>query len=257
MPTIESLVNSPTLLTLLLIASFIVGLSKGGLPGIGMLSVPLLSLAMSPITAAILLLPIYILSDVVGIYLYRKEYSKDNLITLIPAGIAGVIIGWQAASIISEEAVSALIGWLGVVFCLNLWIRTWLLKNQSPKPKLPSIKKGIFWGILSGFTSFISHAGAPPYQVYILPQQLPKMVFAGTTTILFAVVNFAKIIPYSALQPYNWSTATIAALLLPLAAAGTFVGKYLIQQLNDKLFYLIVQIALFIISIKLVVNSLH
>jgi len=54
---------------------------------------------------------------------------------------------------------------------------------------------GLFWGTLSGFTSFISHAGAPPYQVYVLPQQLPKTVFAGTATLVFAAINLAKVLP--------------------------------------------------------------
>ena len=38
------------------LAALLVGLSKGGLPTIGMLAVPLLSMVMSPVKAAVLLL---------------------------------------------------------------------------------------------------------------------------------------------------------------------------------------------------------
>ena len=75
------------------LAALLVGLSKGGLPTVGMLAVPLLSLFMSPVKAAVLLLPIYIISDVVSVWLYRKNFSAPNLKILIPAGVLGVCIG--------------------------------------------------------------------------------------------------------------------------------------------------------------------
>ena len=252
MPTIETLIEHPTLLVLLCLASLFIGLSKGGLPAIAMLSVPLLSLSMSPLTAAALLLPIYILSDMVGVWLYRREYSASNIRILIPAGVLGVLIGWATAAYVSDTMVSLLIGVMGVSFCLY----TWLFKSANSAATVASTRKGLFWGTLSGFTSFVSHAGAPPFQIYMLPQQLPKMVFAGTTTIVFTVVNLAKIIPYSNLQPYSLSTLKVSAYLLPIAAIGTVVGRQLIQRLSEKWFFLAVQIALFLISIRLIINGI-
>ena len=43
MPSFDTLLGDPALFALLALASLIVGLSKGGLPAVGMLSVPLLS----------------------------------------------------------------------------------------------------------------------------------------------------------------------------------------------------------------------
>ena len=252
MPTIETLIDHPTLLFLLCLASLFIGLSKGGLPAIAMLSVPLLSLSMSPLTAAALLLPIYILSDMVGVWLYRREFSASNIRILIPAGVLGVLIGWATAAYISDAMVSLLIGVMGVSFCLY----TWLFKRASAVATVASTGKGLFWGTLSGFTSFVSHAGAPPFQIYMLPQKLPKMVFAGTTTIVFTVVNLAKIIPYSNLQPYSLSTLKVSAYLLPIAAIGTVIGRQLIQRLSEKWFFLAVQIALFLISIRLIIKGI-
>jgi len=248
MPTIESLLQNPIMFAMLGLAAFLIGLSKGGLPAVAMLSVPIMSLTMSPLKAAALLLPIYILSDMVSVWLYRKEFSLENVKILIPAGIIGVVIGWATAAIISDRMVSMLIGIMGISFCLY----TWTKKKSTLPPKRPNLQKGLFWGTLSGFTSFVSHAGGPPFQIYILPQQLPKMVFAGTTTIVFTAINLAKVIPYSALYPYTSSTLKVAACLLPIAAIGTVVGKFLIERLSEKWFFLAVQIALFLISIRLV-----
>lgn len=252
MPSIETLSATPATWVLLAIAAFFVGLSKGGLPAIAMLSVPLLSTVISPLAAAALLLPIYILSDVIGVWLYRREYSLENLKILIPAGLCGVVIGWATASFVSDNMVALMIGVMGISFCLHRWSRN---RKQSVPAAPADIKKGIFWGTLSGFTSFVSHAGAPPFQMYVLPQKLPKMVFAGTTTILFTVINLAKIIPYSQLQPYNSSTLQISLYLLPLAAIGTFVGKACTERLPEKWFFLAVQIALFLISVRLVLTA--
>ena len=246
------MLQNPMLFAMLGLAAFLIGLSKGGLPAVAMLSVPIMSLTMSPLKAAALLLPIYILSDMVSVWLYRKEFSMENVKTLIPAGILGVLIGWATAAIVSDRMVSLLIGVMGITFCLY----TWTKKKSTLPPKAPNLPKGIFWGTLAGFTSFVSHAGAPPFQVYILPQQLPKMVFAGTGTIVFTVINLAKVIPYSTLYPYTTSTLKVAACLLPIAVVGTVVGKFLIERLSEKWFFLAVQIALFLISIRLITSVL-
>lgn len=252
MPSIDFLLSHPAQLALLALAALLVGLSKGGLPAVAMLSVPILSLSMSPMIAAILLLPIYILSDIVSVYLYRREFSVENVKILIPAGIAGVAIGWATASFISDRMVAMMIGLLGISFCLY----TWFLKKPNATAQPVTMGKGLFWGTVSGFTSFVAHAGAPPFQVFVLPQKLPKMVFAGTTTIVFTAVNLAKVIPYSSLHPYTTSTLKVSALLLPVAAIGTVVGKNLIQRLSDKWFFLAVQLALFCISLKLIADAL-
>ena len=230
------------------IGAILVGLSKGGLPSTGSLAVPILSLAISPIKAATLLLPIYVISDVVGVWLYRKNFSSWNLKVLIPAGICGVFVGWLTASMIPEKMVTMLIGVIGVLFCLNTWLR----KKPTGTPQPPRLLPGLFWGTLSGFTSFISHAGAPPYQVYVLPQQLQKAVFAGTSTLVFAAINFAKILPYQNLRPYAMSDLMDALVLIPFAIGGTFLGAFLTKKIPDKLFFRLVQIGLFAISLRLI-----
>lgn len=232
-------------------AAFLVGLSKGGLPAVGMLGVPLLSMVMSPVKAAVLLLPIYVISDLMGIWLYRRDFSAANLRILAPAGILGVFIGWLTASVVSDRAIMFLIGATGVAFCLNIWLRKPSLAQARP----PILAKGWFWGTLAGFTSFISHAGAPPFQVYMLPQKLPKAEFAGTATLFFAVINAVKILPYQNLQPYSSATLYSAAVLIPFALVGAVSGAYLTKRIADAWFYQLVQISLFAVSAKLLFNA--
>ncbi len=235
------------------LAALLVGLSKGGLPSISMLSVPILSLVMSPVQAAALLLPIFVISDVAGVYLYRRDYSAVNLRLLLPAGIFGVLVAWLTASMVSDRVITFLIGAMGLAFCLNVWLR-----KQSQVPAQPAQAiKGWFWGTVAGFTSFISHSGAPPFQVYMLPQKLPKAEFAGTATILFAVINAAKILPYQMLRPYSTDMLRSAAVLVPFALLGAVAGAWLTRRIADIWFYRIVQLSLFLVSIKLLVDAVR
>jgi len=234
-------------------AALLVGLSKGGLPAVGMLAVPVLALVISPVAAASLLLPIYVVSDAVGIWLYRRDFSARNLKILIPASLIGIGIAWSMASMLSDRAVGLMVGLLGIGFCLNMWF------GHAPagsQPQPASVGKGLFWGSVSGFTSFVSHAGSPPYQIYVLPQRLPKAVYAGTSTLLFAVINAAKIGPYMQLRPYSMADLKTAALLVPAALIGTVLGAWLTKRLADRWFFRLVQAALFAVSLKLVYDGI-
>jgi uncharacterized protein len=233
------------------LAAAMVGLSKGGLPTVGMLSVPILSLFMSPVKAVVMLLPIYIISDLVGLWLYRKNFSAINLKILIPAGVGGVLVGWITASLVSDTAVKMMIGLLGVGFVLNAWRKRHA--EQAPKPA--SWRQGMLWGSLSGFTSFISHAGGPPFQVYLLSQKLSKLVFAGTSTLFFAFINLAKLWPYHTLQPYGSNELMGVLVLIPFALVGTVAGAYLTRKIADDWFFKWVQVGLLAISVKLIVDA--
>lgn len=227
-------------------AAFFVGMSKGGVPMIGSLAVPTMALFMSPVTAAGLLLPVYVISDMFGVWAYRREYSPRNLAILIPAATLGIGVGWATASIVTEAMVMLIVGLIGLSFCLIRWLGG---AGQAARPA--DLPRGVFWGAVSGFTSFVSHGGAPPYQMYVVPQKLPKMVYAGTTTLTFAAVNAMKLVPYWALGQLSPANLTITATLVPVAVAATFAGVRMTRRLPEVLFYRLVMAALFLISLKL------
>jgi uncharacterized membrane protein YfcA len=234
-----------------LVAAVLVGASKGGLPVVGVLGVPVLALATSPVHAAGLLLPIFVVTDLFGLWVYRHEYDRRNLMILMPAAIVGVGLGWVTASIVPESLVTLIVGLIGIVFCLNYWLRG----RHAVTPHPADIPRGLFWGTIAGFTSFVSHSGGPPYQMYVVPQRLEKMIFAGTTTILFAVVNAVKLIPYWALGQLSIANLKTVATLFPFAIAATFVGVRLTRIIPEVLFYRLVLGALFLVSLKLVYDA--
>ena len=230
------------------LAAVLVGLSKGGLPVVGMLSVPLMALVMSPVMAAGLLLPIYVISDMFGLWAYRHAYDKRVLAIMVPAMTIGVGIGWATASVVSEAWVTLLVGVIGAAFALNLLLR----RGAVVAAKSADVAPGIFWGAVAGFTSFVSHAGAPPYQVFVLPLKLEKAVFAGTATIAFAYVNAIKLVPYYALGQLNFASLKVAAVLAVPASIAVFAGVRLVKVIPEKLFFQLISWAFLAISIKLI-----
>ena len=230
------------------IAAVFVGMGKGGMPVVGMLSVPVLSLVISPVAAAGLMLPVYVVSDMFGLYAYRAAFDRRVLAIMLPAMTLGVGLGWATASVVPEAMVTVLVGVIGLVFALNLILR----RGNASEPLAAAVAPGVFWGAITGFTSFVSHAGGPPYQVYVLPLRLTKTVFAGTSTIAFAYVNAIKLIPYYSLGQLSIAHLTVAVVLMPAAAIAVFVGVRLVKWLPEVLFFKAVTWALLLISVKLI-----
>lgn len=234
------------------IASVLVGMGKGGLPVVGMLGVPVLSLAISPLAAAGLLLPVYVVSDMFGLYAYRQAFDRRVVAILAIGATAGVALGWATAHVVPEPAVTLLIGIIGAAFALNMILRPRL----GGDGRQAQVGPGLFWGAVTGFTSFVSHSGAPPFQVYVMPLKLPKMVFAGTATVLFAYVNAIKLVPYIALGQINADSLKHAVVLFVPAALAVFGGGRLVKVLPEALFFKLVTWALLILSLKLVRDGL-
>jgi len=233
--------------TLALLAGVLVGLSKGGLPVVAMLSVPVLAQVMSPVTAAGLLLPVYVVSDMFGIWVWRRAFDRRVLAIVAPATAVGVALGWATASMVSDRVVGGLIGLIGTAFALNA-----ILRPRLGSARTARLAPGLFWGTIAGFTSFVSHAGGPPWQVYALPLRMEKAVFAGTTTILFAWVNAVKLIPYYALGQLALDNLKIAALLMLPAAVAVFAGAWLVRIIPHDAFFKLVIWALLLISLRLI-----
>ncbi len=228
------------------LAATLVGLSKGGLPVVSMLAVPVLALAVPPVAAAGLLLPVYVASDLIGLYAYRRAFDGRVLAILAPASVLGVGLGWLTAAAVPERLVTGIVGAIGAAFALSLLFGRRPEGGAGPARLGP----GVFWGTVTGYTSFVSHAGAPPYQVYVLPLGLDKTVFAGTTTIFFAFVNAVKLVPYWALGQLSAENLEHAAVLSLPAVAAVLAGVRLVRLLPERLFFRAVTWALLAVSLK-------
>lgn len=242
------MITDPLFYAVAIPAVILVGLAKGGFVGaLAMLGVPLMALVISPVQAAGIMLPILIAMDVFALWSYRGVYDLANLKIVIPAAIVGIFIGWLTAAYVSEGHVRLIVGIIALLFTLDYWIG-WRAQEAAGT----SIAKGGFWGAAAGFTSFVSHAGGPPLQMYLLPQKLQPRLFIGTCVIFFTTVNWIKVIPYAALGQFDTTNLATSFLLAPFAPLSIFTGAWLVKKLNMGVFYRLAYFAIFAISLKLI-----
>lgn len=234
----------------LLFAALLVGLAKGGLSSAGGLAVPLLSVFMHPIVAAALLLPIFLITDVAALWLYRRDFSGRNLAILVPA----ILFGIGIATLIVPYAPEALL--LAVTGGVGLWAvwRRWF--GRRTEHGEARIVPGLFWGTIAGVTTFITHSGGPPTNAYLLPQNLPRLAFAGTMAIAFAIANFAKIPSYAALGMFEGVEWSLVVNLAAVGLVGTFLGRWIVQRLTDKVYSRVIEVLLLALSTLLLGKAL-
>ncbi|WP_427454157.1 sulfite exporter TauE/SafE family protein [Litorimonas sp. WD9-15] len=248
------MLSDPIFLISAVFAVIITGISKGGFGGLALFAVPILSLSISPVQAAGILLPILIVMDWVSIWAYRKHWDKRLLLLMLPGAMIGIAIGGLLADRVSEDFVRVCVGFIAVAFpvyaVLGPKFRTggdWLKGNRP-----------MAWasGIAAGFTSFVAHAGGPPFQTYALPQGLDKRIYAGTAVMFFMVVNAVKLIPYAMLGQFDRTNLTISAALIPLAPIGVLIGVWLVKRIDQQTFYRVMYALIFVTGVKLLWDGL-
>lgn len=232
------------------IAVIITGISKSGFAGgLGVVTVPLLSLFMSPVLAVSLMLPTLLLMDAMSLKAWWGKHNTLMLLILVPSGIAGVFVGYFTFTLISESHIRLLLGIVTLLFGIH-----GLAKFGTSKP-LKNAYGGLF-GLLGGFTSFVSHAGGPPLNFFLLSQSISKHAYLATAVVFFAAINTAKIPPYIALGQFSLENILLALAFSPIAFVGIRAGIVLQDKLNERVFFKVIYILLILLGISLISRSL-
>jgi uncharacterized membrane protein YfcA len=195
-----------------------------------------------------MMLPVLLCMDAVAIWMYRKECDWSLLRIMLPGAAIGTLVGWALWAVVSDAVVLLMVGVVTLIFVADAILP--LRKKLEGLP--PSKPWGVLWGGVAGFTSFISHTGGPPYQIYVLPRRLPPAVYAGTTAFFFAIVNTAKLVPYYFLGQLNVQNLTMSAALAPVGVLGVFIGIYLVRRIDARLFYRIAYWLVFLLALQLI-----
>src|SRR3954469_13121944 len=228
-----------------LFVATLTGLGKSGFGMAGGLSVPLLSLVMPPAQAAAIMLPLLLVTDAASVWAYRHSWDRENMKVLVPAGMVGIGIGWLTFRLLNDDALRILLGCIAVGFVLNSVLRRNVATTKVSKAK------GYFWGTIAGVTTFVAQAEGPPILVYLLPQRLEKRLYAGTVVVFFAVMNYAKIVPYWQLGLFSSGNLTVSGLIIPFGLIGIPLGIWLQNRMSNMLFFRITTVLLFLVGLHL------
>ena len=237
-------------LFLLILAAGVVGLSKGGLASAAALAVPALALVLNPVEAAAILLPVFLVTDWAAVWLYRHDYSGRNLAILIPAMMLGTALATLITPIVPEAGLLLVTGLIGLWYCGRSWLARGRGRGRDEATEA-RVVPGLFWGILTGIASFITHSGSPPAQAYLMPQRLPKLRFAGTIAIAFAAGNLAKLPGYWALGALEGLDLRLTATLAAAGIAGAGIGRWITGKLAEATYVRVIEALLLGLSVLL------
>jgi uncharacterized membrane protein YfcA len=246
-------ITDPAFYAVAVPAVLLVGISKSGFGGgFGALGVPLMALVVPVPQAAAIMLPLLLVMDGLGIAALLRQCDRALIRLLLPAGLLGTVIGALLFGMLSAQAVAGLIGGLTLVFlALRLFARA---RADAPSPPR---WLGFLLGTLSGFTSFVAHAGSPPIAFYVLPLRLAPIVFTATMTVFFAAVNLSKWVPYAWLGLIDGRNMSTSLALLPLVPIGVWVGVRFVRRVSPTLFYRLFNVGMLLTGVKLLWDGLR
>lgn len=239
-------------------AVVLVGLSKGGLGGaLALMGVPLMALSVPPVQAAAIFLPILIVMDIIALWSWRAYNDRRTLLLLLPGALAGIALGWATSALIPADAMRIVVAVVTILFVLRYFqekLKPGGRGDTPPKPHRPLLA-GI-WSSLSGYASFVAHAGGPPFQIYVLPLKLDPKIYTGTSVRFFAIMNAVKLIPYFALGQLDTENLSVSAALLPVAIVATMAGARVVHYIKPSVFYPLMYIMAFLAALKLLWDGL-
>ena len=243
---------------------FMIGMSKGGFP-VGAIALPILILvwpvqAQAARAAVGFMLPMLCVMDAVALSFYWRKVQWGRIIYLIPATILGVAVASflfvsdDALVAVSDRVLKIMIGALGILFVGYFAAKKWIVRHLHASE--PNWAKGSVFGFAAGITSTLAHAAGPVMQMYLLPQQLEKKKFAGTSCAFFWMLNLIKLLPFAMLGRIQPDNLKLGAALLPVIPLGVAFGWWMTHKTEQKHYTLLIYAVLLITSVALIFKAL-
>ena len=262
MPGFEVMQTTPMLFWLVCFLSVMaVSISKSGFGGaLGSLSTPILLFVLPPKLALGVLLPLFLITDVWVVYLWRQWMNRRFVLIMCGFGVAGTLVGWLLFDFFNDRVLTMAIGGVGAVTALNYGrqlIRPSGETNEDVARRMMARlwPRACGWIGLSGLASFVSLAGGIPAQIFLLPHGLARQAFGGTMSVYFFVINLAKLPFYGDLGLFTRDTVMVSAMLVPLIPLGVYAGRRLNRMMSDRIFYHLNYSVLFAMSVKLLSDA--
>ncbi len=227
----------------------LVGITKTGIPGIGILVVPMMAMVLPARKSTGILLGILILADLFAILYHRRNARWSHVIRLLPAAFVGIVAGFFGLRYIDDQQLKPIIGAIVLVMLgVNYW-RTRANGEDAPIPAQWWFAVSL--GFIAGVTTMMANAAGPVMVIYLLAMRLPKMEFVGTSAWFFFVVNWLKVPLSAKLALMTVASIKLNLMMLPFIAVGAALGIFFLKRIPQKAFSTIVQVLTVAAAIKL------
>jgi uncharacterized protein len=240
-------------------AVFFVALAKAGFGGmIGSLAMPLVASVSDIPTAISVLLPTYVVMDLIVAWTYRKSVPLGFVWPMAASGVAGVILAAIVFRLVETTYLAIFLGGMSLVIGIKFFVqkaRDGQKVIPVPDPTIRNWPRIIGLNGASGFTSFFL-MGEAPVQLFMLPFRMAPQVYVAVLVWFFAIVNWAKIPIVLGMGIVTLDSLWVSLMLLPIMPLGIMFGKYINTRLPKEPFYVVVHVLLIILGCYLVGNAL-
>lgn len=236
---------------ILAISAVIIGLSKTGMPGGGVLAIPLVALVIPARASTGVILPMLIAGDILAVALYRRHADWKHLFLLMPWAAAGIVVGYFALSFLTDAQMRPIIGVVILVMLAMNRLRALKKPVEDEEPPKASHTFAASMGLTGGAVTMMANAAGPVISLYMLAMRLPKNIFVGTGAWYFLIMNCFKV-PFSAnLGLINMNSLALNLVLLPMIGLGAFFGVHLLKRLPEGIFNNVVLVLAALAAVKL------
>ncbi len=206
-----------------------VGIAKTGVPGLSILTVPVMVLTVGDARlSAGWMLPILCTADLFAVYYWRHHPAAGKLLSLAPWVLLGMIGGALTLSL-PEAYLRPIVGLIILIMlCLYLWRRRHAGEAPAAHP-LP-------YGVAAGFSTTVANAAGPVMSLYLLSKRLPKEEFVATGAWFFFFINLLKLPIYVWQGLISKQSLSFGAMMVPAVIAGALTGRWVIQHIPPKVF---------------------
>lgn len=236
----------------LFLSALFVGMSKTGVQGLTILTVPLLAMAFGAKPSTGLMLPLLCFADVIGVSYYRRQAEWKYILRLLPMAVAGFFLALWVDHLIPATEFKHL---MGACLALVLGVMLWSQWKGRENLLIDKWWYSPLFGLLGGFTTMIGNAAGPVMAIYLLSMRMPKLAFVGTNAWFFLCVNFLKL----PLQIFAWhnitpTTLAIDVCAIPFFLLGAFLGIRLVKFLPEREFRVFTTVATIISVIVMLIS---
>jgi hypothetical protein len=236
------------------IGALMIGFAKTGVPGTGILVVPIMALVFGGRESVGIVTPMLIVGDIFAVAYYRRHAQWPQLWRLVPWIIPGIAIGcWvlhELGNDDSKQLFGPLVGWIVLgMLGLDLLRKKMGWDDMPHQPWFTALT-----GITGGATTYIANAAGPIMNLYFLSFGMPKQQFIGTAAWYFLIVNASKIPFYLYFGMVNRDSLGVNLAMVPLIAIGAVAGIMVFHRIPQKLFNSLVIVLAGVAALKLILS---
>ena len=229
------------------VLGFMIGVSKGGFGGLGALLTPLLALVLPVALAVGVLLPMLMVGDAFAVSMYWKEWDLSLVKRMLPAGIAGALVGTVLLSWLPPDGLRTVLGVFVLVLVAYKFIsdRVQAMRYEARLWHAPAA------GFLAGLASGMFNNGGPAFSSYLLLQKLKARPFIATSAIYFAILNLIKLPGFLYTGVLDLSLLFSLWWVFAFIPLGIWVARMLLTRVSPSAFEGIIVVLLVFSSLWL------